>query len=111
MDEYNQIEPPPSFIAVYSTPAGHRLTAPMATVRERYELCEDMAQLVAEQASTSAFKSGGSEREVLEKIRLALAGDESPVQPPEALWVVRRAAELLNWEMPGDPGADTGTPG
>jgi hypothetical protein len=100
MDEYNQIEPPPSFIAVYSTPAGHRLTAPMSTVRERYELCEDMAQMVAEQASTNAFKGGGSETEVLAQIQFALSAEGSPVQPPEAAWVVRRAAELLNWEPP-----------
>ncbi|CAA9428488.1 MAG: hypothetical protein AVDCRST_MAG51-2467 [uncultured Ramlibacter sp.] len=99
MDDPNQIEVPPSFLALYSTPTGHRLTEPMSTVRERYELCEDLAQLVTEQAATAQFKSGGSEREVLEKIQLALSAEDSPVTPAEAEWVVRRAAELLDWKM------------
>ena len=99
MDDPNQIEVPPSFLALYSTPTGHRLTEPMSTVRERYELCEDLAQLVTEQAATAQFKSGGSEREVLEKIQLALSAEDSPVTSAEAVWVVRRAAELLDWKM------------
>jgi hypothetical protein len=100
MDDFNQIEVPPSFVALFTSPSGIRLTEPMSTVRQRYELCEDLAQMLTEQASTALFKSGGSEREVLEKMRLALAADESPVQPAEATWVVRRLAELLGWDAP-----------
>jgi hypothetical protein len=72
----------------------------MATVRERYELCEDLAQLLTEQASVNLFKSGASEQEVMEKMQLALSAEGSPVQPPEASWVVRRLAELLDWKAP-----------
>lgn len=103
MQDPNQIEVPPSFLALFTTPSGYKLTEPMATVRERYELCEDLAQMLTERASEAAFKSGGKEGEVLGKMRQALAADGSAVQPPEALWVVRRLAELLGWE---DPGAD-----
>jgi len=96
MDE-SQIQPPPSFLALFAAPSGHRLLQPIAFVRERYELCEDLAQMLTEQAATAQFKSGGSEAEVLEKMRLALSGAESPVQPEEAGWVVQRLAELLGW--------------
>jgi hypothetical protein len=109
MDDYNQIEVPPSFLALFSSPSGHRLLQPMSTVRERYELCEDLAQALTDQASTALFKSGGTEGEVLEKMQLALSAAESPVQPPEARWVVQRLAELLGWEVP--QGSEPGQPG
>lgn len=103
MDDPNQIEVPPSFVALFTTPSGHRLTQPMQAVRARYELCEDLAQMLTEQAASALFKSGAGEREVLEKMKLALAGDESPVQPAEGAWVVQRLAEILGWEFPGAP--------
>lgn len=98
MDETNQIEPPPSFVALFASPTGHKLLEPMSTVRQRYELCEDLAQALTEQASVNLFKSGGSEREVLEKMELALTTEESPITAREAKWVVTRLAELSGWE-------------
>lgn len=98
MDEYNQIEPPPSFVALFASPTGHKLLEPMSTVRQRYELCEDLAQALTEQASANLFKSGGSEAEVLEKMERVLATEESPIAATEAKWVVTRLAELLGWE-------------
>ena len=100
MDDSNQLEVPPSFLALFATPAGHRLTEPMAFVRERYELCEDLAQMLTEQAATALFKSGGNEADVLAGLRLALAGDDAGLAPREATWVVTRLAELLGWEPP-----------
>ncbi len=100
MEDPNQIEVPPSFSALFAAPSGYRLLQPMAVVRQRYELCEDLAQLLAEQASTVLFKSGGSQREVLQQMRQALTQPESVVEPPEAGWVVTRLAELLAWEAP-----------
>jgi hypothetical protein len=99
MDDYNQIEPPPSFVALFASPTGHRLLEPMSVVRQRYELCEDLAQALTEQAGANQFQSGGSEREVLEKMELALAAEESPIAANEARWVVTRLAELLGWDI------------
>lgn len=107
MDD-NQIEVPPSFQALFATPSGYRLTEPMSFVRERYELCEDMAQMLTEQAATAHFKSGGSEGEVLARMQLALADAATGLQPREAAWVVTRLAELLGWEAP--PADDGGSP-
>jgi hypothetical protein len=101
MDDENQIEVPPSFTALFTSPSGLRLTEPMRHVRQRYELCEDLAQMLTEQAGTALFKSGGTEEQVLQQMQLALSGEESPVQPAEAVWVVRRLAELLNGPAPG----------
>ena len=100
MDDANQIEVPPSFVALFASPSGHRLLEPMSTVRSRYELCEDLAQVLIDQAATALFKSGGAEVDVLESIRVGLASGESGVQPAEAQWIVTRLAELLGWEPP-----------
>jgi len=100
MEDPNQIEVPPSFLALYATPSGHRLTEPMSLVRQRYELCEDLAQMLTEQAATALFKSGGSEADVLAGMRGALAGPDAGLSPAEAQWVVTRLAEVLGWELP-----------
>jgi len=100
MDDFNQIEVPPSFLALFTAPAGHRLIQPMGTIRDRYELCEDMALMLTDQAGTALFKSGGSTHEVLAKMKLALLGADSVLQADEADWVVTRIAELLGWEFP-----------
>lgn len=99
MDESNQIEVPPSFLALFASPSGQRLLQPIGHVRERYELCEDLANLLTEQAAMAHARSG-REAEVLEAIRQGLCTAESPVEPAEAAWVARRLAELLGWESP-----------
>ena len=100
-DDANQILVPDSFVALYTTPGRHRLTEPMSHVRERYELCEDLAQMLTEQAGLKLHELGVAEQDVLEKMLQGLTQETSPVQAPEARWVVRRLAELLNWEPPG----------
>ena len=99
MDDPNQIEVPPSFLALFSSPAGHRLLQPMSIVRQRYELCEDLAQVLTGQAAATLFKTGANEREALEKIHRGLASEGSPVAAAEADWVVTRLAELLDWNV------------
>jgi hypothetical protein len=99
MDDSNQIEVPASFTALFASPSG-RLTEPMSTVRARYELCEDLAQLLTEQAAAMRFKTGRPEAELLRTIQLGLSQADGPVQPSEAGWVVTRLAELLNWPRP-----------
>ena len=97
MDDANQIQVPDSFVALYASRGGHRLTEPIAHVRARYELCEDLAQALTEQARLTQFQLGITEQDVLEKMLQALAQEGSPVPANEAQWVVRRLAELLDW--------------
>ncbi len=96
MDDTNQIEVPASFCALFTSPAG-RLTEPIAVVRTRYELCEDLAQMLVEQAATLQFKTGKPESEVLQGMQAGLTGEGAVVTATEASWVVKRMAELLGW--------------
>ncbi len=98
-DDSNQIEVPASFCALFTTPAG-RLREPAATVRQRYELCEDLAQMLVDQAATLQFKTGRSEAEVLQTIEAGLTGGDAGVSAQEALWVGMRLSELLDWKIP-----------
>jgi hypothetical protein len=98
-DEY-QIEIPPSFYALY-TDARRRLTLPMAQLRERYEACEDLAQLLVDRAEAKHFELGSvAHEDVLLRFHAGLCAPGSMVSAAEAEWVTRRLAELLGWECP-----------
>lgn len=105
MDD-SQLEVPASFSQVYATPDGRRLTVTLSELRARYELCEDMAQMLTERASEILFKLGVAESDVLERMQGGLAGEGSPVTPAEARWVTCRLAELLGWPMPDEPSGE-----
>ncbi len=96
----NQIELPQSFMALYVKPGQTRPNAPQEVVLARYEQCEDMATILAEQAQTIAFKENLSENEVLERCHLGLQTGDAHFNEKEAAWVICRLAELLGWEMP-----------
>ena len=99
MYDDNQIHVPPSFMAVYSDARG-RLTESADTVRTRYELCEDLAGHLVEQAQTLYHVQAPSEAEILRRIHAGLCAAESGVPVPEATWITTRLAELLNWPCP-----------
>ncbi|WP_422843453.1 hypothetical protein [Acidovorax sp. M2(2025)] len=99
MYDDNQIHVPPSFMAVYSDARG-RLTASANEVRTRYELCEDLAGHLVEQAQTLYHVQAPSEAEILRRIHAGLCAAESGVPVPEATWITTRLAELLNWPCP-----------
>lgn len=102
--EGSQVVVPEAFVRVHAPtgrlPAGfsrHELAA-------RHELCEDLATLLAEQASTISWRDGLAPDVVLERIGRGLAGPQAPVSAAEAHWVLQRLAELLDWPAP--PGRD-----
>ena len=102
MEDDNQILVPPSFIALYSD-AGQRLVCPAQDVRERYELCEDLACHLVEQAQQLYHGGARSEEGVLLGIHAGLAGPDAGVTPAEARWITLRLAELLGWRSPELP--------
>ena len=102
MDDDNQIHVPPSFMAVYSDARG-RLTERADVVRTRYELCEDLAGHLVEQAQTLYHVQAPSEAEILRGIHAGLCSAESGVSGVEATWIATRLAELLNWPCPALP--------
>lgn len=97
----NQIEIPQSFMAMYITPGRTTPNAPQAVVIARYEQCEDMATVLTEHAQTLAFKENFTEAEVLARCHEGLVAAPSDFSEKEADWVVRRLAELLDWNIPG----------
>ncbi len=108
MSEENQFTVPPSFIALFVPPGRSKPTEPRAHIAQRYELCEDLAQMLTEQANTKKWELGVTEADVLERMERGLQAEGSVVTGPEARWVVRRLAELLEWPDPGPapvPGA------
>ena len=105
MDNENQITVPPSFLAVYGDARG-RLREHIDTVRARYELCEDLASALVEQAQTLYHMQAPSESGVLLGIHAGLAGPDAGVTPAEARWITLRLAELLGWRSPALPAQD-----
>lgn len=100
-DDY-QIHIPPSFEAVYRD-ARHRLTVSRDSFRARYELCEDMAQMLVEPSQAVHHDQGVEEDEILARTQAGLASVESGFNEAEARWVVIRLAELLGWHHDGLP--------
>lgn len=95
-DEY-QIVVPPSFIALYVPPGRIKPSAPRHEIAERYELCEDLAQMLTEQAMDKRWQLSVTEDDVLQRMLSGLQSADSVVNEAEAVWVVTRLAELLDW--------------
>jgi hypothetical protein len=108
-DDY-QIDIPPSFFAVYSD-ARQRLREPIDTVRRRYDVCEDLAHMLVQQAQLLHHVEVPSEEEILLRIHAGLSKPESGVSLDEAPWVVQRLAELLGWPCPTLDGEPASPPG
>ena len=68
----NQIVVPPSFIALFVPPGRIRPTASREHIAQRYELCEDMAQMLTQTARARHLDLGITESDVLERIRRGL---------------------------------------
>jgi hypothetical protein len=99
MSDDNQLYLPESFSALYVPPGKIKPTIGLSEMAQRYELCEDLANLLTEKAANMQFTLGITEDLVLSQCELGLLAEPSVVSPLEARWVVCRLAELLNWPM------------
>lgn len=102
--EIRQLEIPPSFADLYAV--NGRPVRPREFVEARFEACDDLAQGITEFCMTLAFKDDLDEATVLQRCHAGLLQTPDAVSPAEAVWVTRRAAELLQWDQPALP--DTG---
>jgi hypothetical protein len=100
MSDDNQIEIPPSFIALFVEPGRIKPNATRAAITGRYEFCEALATMLVERAQTLQWQLGITEADVLERLHAGLQGPDAPVPPAEGEWIIRRLAELLEWDRP-----------
>ncbi len=100
MSEENQTIVPASFAGLYVTRGRSRAQATRAEIAQRYEFCEDLAQMLTDEARTKLWELGVTESDVLERVQLGLLAQGAPLNDLEAGWVVCRLAELLDWAMP-----------
>jgi hypothetical protein len=99
MSDDNQIVLPESFIALFVPPGKFKPSMGHKEMAARYELCEDLANLLTEQAANMQFTLGITEDLVLAQCEQGLLTEPAVVLPTEARWVVCRLAELLNWPI------------
>ena len=100
-EDSSQMEVPDSFIAIHSVEHAGRvrkLSMPLADLGERHEFCEDLAQALVESSRARLLALKVTEEDVLLKVLAGLTATESVVSAAEAIWVVRRLAELQRWE-------------
>lgn len=102
MSDECQIDIAQSFVLLFWEPGRSKPGAPRAHIAQRYELCEDLAQMLIPTAQELLHKLGIAESDVLERIFAGLTTDAAVVTRPEAVWVVRRLAELCAWAQPGE---------
>ena len=110
MSDDNQSTIPPSFIALFVEPGRTKPSATREHIYARYDLCEDLANLLMEQATNKLWELGITETDVLERIHQGLGDDEIGLAAAEAQWVILRLAEILGWQemvppSQGQPGA------
>jgi hypothetical protein len=98
MYEFNQIEVPPAFMAIYCRHG--RPFESQATIETRYEACEDLAQQVGIFCQTLEFKEDIPQDQILLRCHAGLLASPDTVSESESFWVVARAAELLEWLLP-----------
>lgn len=97
MSDLSQIQVPPSFSALYSDARG-RLTTPLQALRERYELCEDLANHLVDHCRSLQITLGDCEDDILSRCEQGLQAPNSGVSGPEARWITTRLAELSGWD-------------
>lgn len=98
MSDDNQIIIPPSFIALFVEPGRSKPSATREQIYARYDLCEDLANLLTEQATNKLWELGITEADVLERIHQGLGDVDIGLTPAEAQWVIFRLAEILGWQ-------------
>ena len=97
MYDHNQILIPDSFLALHSVNGRPLLTR--AATEARHELCEDTA------AHTAAFlaahlQDADAADAALRRCHDGLCAHPSAFSLAEAVWVIRRVAELQEWPQP-----------
>ena len=94
-DDENQITLPPSFVSLFVPPGRVKPTASREHITQRYELCEDLAQLLVETAQMQRWSLGITTTDALQRIERGLPDTGLNLTDAESNWIMTRLAELL----------------
>jgi len=94
MSEDSQVNVPASFAELYRLPGRSKPSEPWPVIAQRYELCEDLARVVAQSQAGKALESDWQDV-LVAQVADAFKSPDSPVQEAEADWVGKRAVEIL----------------
>ena len=95
MSEGSQVVVPPSFMALFIPSGRVRPVETSAVIEQRYELCEDFAQMLLGQVQTLKWDLGVTCHDVLQRVAQGLQGSDV-FSADEAQWVLTRLEELLS---------------
>lgn len=95
MYDHNQTLVPDSFLALFVR--HERLSVERSEAERRYELAEDLATHIARAPWVAAADGERERAAVLERCRTGLLTEPAQVSGPEAGWILRRVAELQDW--------------
>ncbi len=114
MSDENQLDIPAAFTALYVTPGRIKPSIGRQELHQRFEFCEDLSNLLSENARAVLFDLSLAETDVLERMLAGLRQPDSSVTAAEAGWVIRRLCEHLGWDPAlvdqfdnADPAADS----
>jgi hypothetical protein len=101
MSNSNQQLIPSSFTDLFKDPSRPyaKASEPFEVILERYDLCEDMAQMLFQPALNMMGSMNIVESDVIERTFKGLLVNPEIVNTAEAQWIVQRLCELLNWPM------------
>lgn len=96
MSHDSQIVVPSSFVALFVAPGKIKPAISSQLLIERHEFCEDLAQMLFEQAKTKEWELGLSRDMVLERMTKGLSETPDLLTEAEVGWVITRLNELLD---------------
>lgn len=101
MSYSNQQFIPSSFTDLFKDPTRPyaKPSEPFEVILERYDLCEDMAQMLYQPSLNMMGSMNITESDVLERTFKGLLVSQDLVSLREAQWIVQRLCELLEWDM------------
>ena len=97
MYEHNQVEVPPSFMALHCR--NGRPLESRQFIESRFEACDDLAHQLASFCTEVHARENLSAQEVLMRCHAGLVSLPDTTAA-EAGWVIGRTAELLEWALP-----------
>jgi hypothetical protein len=97
--EINRLFVAKTFQKLYADSRG-RPTLSRDEMQVRQEICEDLAQSLAEVCLGLRFKADAGACEALLRCHEGLLTPPSSLPAPEARWAAIRTAELLQWDVP-----------